>query len=228
MLRPLMRMPRSLLAITVGRLALVPVIVLSFDEQPAVTTATLAIFIAVDLYDGVLARHHGADDTARRTLDTAVDRISIWTVYLAVAAGGYLAIPLLALFGLRELYTGYWCQRLLLERDVVIRADWMYRGLNLTLAGWVVAAPFLSSSERDALFVGVLLGSAVVARDASRSLRCVLHMPSSVRSMVIPAGELRSLRSSQASSSAVMSSPRSARHDGHGVDTQRVRFAPGR
>jgi phosphatidylglycerophosphate synthase len=151
MLKPLSRMPRSLLALTIGRLALVPIIIASFDRQPAVTTAVLAIFITADLYDGVLARRLDADDTTRRTLDTVVDRLSIWPVYLAITVDGYLSAGLLALFALRELYTGYWCQRLLRERDVVIRADWMYRGLNLALAGWVIAAPFASSAGRDIL-----------------------------------------------------------------------------
>ncbi|HEX2086949.1 MAG TPA: CDP-alcohol phosphatidyltransferase family protein, partial [Solirubrobacteraceae bacterium] len=64
--------PASLLALTLGRLLLVPVIIVSFDVVPLVTTAALAIFIAADLYDGVLARQLDADDTARRTLDTLV------------------------------------------------------------------------------------------------------------------------------------------------------------
>jgi phosphatidylglycerophosphate synthase len=189
--------PRSLLVLTLGRLLLMPLIIGSFDHLPAVTTAALALFIAADLYDGVAARRLRADGTARRTLDTLVDRVSIWSGYIVVTAEGYLSVWLLVVFGVRELYAGYWCQRLLRERDVVIRADWMYRGLNLSLAGWVVAAPFLDQAGRNALFCVVLGVAAIVAMDVSRSLRLVLSMPRSVRSAVIPAGELRRDRALQ-------------------------------
>jgi phosphatidylglycerophosphate synthase len=194
MLTRFAHVPRALLAITLGRLFFVPIIIVSFDAVPAVTTAALAIFIAADLYDGVLARRLEADDTARRTLDTIVDRLSIWPVYIAITAWGYLAVPLLAVFAVRELFAAYWCQRVLRERDVVLRADWMYRTLNLMLAGWVILAPFESAAQRNALFGVVLLFSAVVAFDVMRSLRSVLTMPPGIRSVVIPAGELRARR----------------------------------
>jgi phosphatidylglycerophosphate synthase len=194
MLTAFRKIPRVLLAITLGRLALVPVMIVSFDVTPAITISALAVFIAIDLYDGVLARRLDADDTARRTLDTVVDRLSIWPGYLVVTIEGYLSFALLALFAVREIYTGYWCRRLLVERDVVIRADWMCRGLNLMLAGWVIAAPFASATARDSLFVAVLVVAVVVAVDVAGSLRSVLCMPEQVRSRVIPAAELRAGR----------------------------------
>lgn len=194
MLTAFTKIPGVLLAVTLGRLALVPVMIVSFDVTPAITTLALAVFVAVDLYDGVLARKHDADGTARRTLDTVVDRLSIWPGYLVVTIEGYLSFGLLALFAIREVYTGYWCRRVLVERDVVIRADWMCRGLNLMLAGWVVVAPFATSTARDLLFVAVLVVSGVVAIDVAGSLRSVLCMPQEVRARVIPAPELRAGR----------------------------------
>ena len=188
------KVPGVLLALTLGRLALVPVIILSFDGVPAITAAALAAFIAVDLFDGVLARWVGADDPPRRALDSIVDRLSIWPVYGAVTLAGFLPPALFVALFARDLYCAYWCYRIVGDRDVAIRADWMYRALNLMLAAWIVLAPFASARLRDVLFVGVLVFSVVVAVDLKRSAVLVLQMPNHVRGVVISAGVLRRRR----------------------------------
>lgn len=184
-------LPARLLALTLGRLLLLPVIILSFDTVPAMTAAALTVFIAADLYDGIAARQLDADDVARRVLDTLVDRLSIWPVYIAVTFAGFLPVALLALFAARDSYCGYLCFRLVNARDVAIRADWMYRSLNLMLAGWIVLAPFASSDTRASLFVAILAYSALVAVNLRRSVRVVFRMPATVRSTVISATALR-------------------------------------
>lgn len=183
--------PASLLTLTLGRLLFVPLIILSFDRVPLVTAVALGVFVLIDLYDGVLARRQHADDPPRRVLDTVVDRLSIWPVYLAVTLMGFLPPVLLLLFLARDLYCAFWCYRMLAEREVVIRADWMYRSLNLMLAGWVIAAPLVETSILNGLFVGILGFSVAVALDLKRSAVVVLQMPDHVRAAVLPAGTLR-------------------------------------
>jgi phosphatidylglycerophosphate synthase len=185
------RTPPVLLAWTLGRLALIPIIVAAFALSPLLTAITLAGFVVADLYDGVLARQLHADDPSRRVLDSAVDRISIWIVYIAVTLAGYLPAVLLILFLARDLYCGVWCYRMIRSRNVAIRADWLYRSLNLMLAGWVIAAPVLSSSGRSVLFVVVLVFSLVVACDLRRCIGRVLNAPISVHDVVLPASDLR-------------------------------------
>jgi phosphatidylglycerophosphate synthase len=186
--------PRMLLLVTLGRFLFIPVVILSFDDSPLITAAALAVFIAADLYDGVLARKLGADDPARRVLDSLVDRASIWLVYMTVTAAGLLPPAFLVVLLARDLYCGYLCHKIVHTRNVVICADWAYRGLNLMLAGWVVIAPLVQAQARLGLFAGILLVSAAVAVDLKRSVAAILQMPSSVASVVIPAGDIRRMR----------------------------------
>jgi phosphatidylglycerophosphate synthase len=192
-LRRVRTVPGKLLALTLGRLALVPIVLLSL-ETPAVSGLALAAFVALDLYDGVAARGLGADDLTRRALDSIVDRISIWSVYLAVTLLGLLPPILLAALVARDLFCAHWCRRIVLERGVAISADWLYRGLNLALAGWVVAAPLLSGPARASLFAVVLAAAAVVAYDLMRSSRWLLARPAGTTPEVVAAGWLREAR----------------------------------
>jgi phosphatidylglycerophosphate synthase len=183
-----------LLAWTLGRLGLVPIIIVSFGVSPALTAAALAMFIVADLYDGVLARQLDADGPSRRILDSLVDRAAIWSVYVAVCLAGYLPVVFLAALLVRDLYCGDQCRKMISARNVVIRADWMYRGLNLMLAGWVIAAPLLHAQLRLSLFAAVLGVSALVAADLRRAVPTVLGMDPPVSDAVLPAGEVRRQR----------------------------------
>lgn len=190
-IRRMAAIPRELIALTLGRLLLIPLIIVSLNVLPAVTFSALVIFVLLDLYDGVAARRLGADDVARRVLDSAVDRISIWSVYVAAALIGLLPLPLLLLLAARDLYCGYWCYRLIAERDIAIKADWLYRSLNLALAGWIVVAPLVNPGLRMEFFLAICIYSAVVAMDLRRSIGIALEMSADIRSRVIPAHTLR-------------------------------------
>ena len=142
--------PRSLLVLTSwDRTALfVPIIIVSFDRAPLVTTLALAIFIAADLYDGVLARELDADDTAQRTLDTAVDRLSISTLSASRSPSGASCRSGFArdLRGARgRIYRLLVPARAPRARRRHSRATGCTADLNLMLAGWVIAAPYLRS-----------------------------------------------------------------------------------
>lgn len=197
-MRRMAAIPRELLALTLGRLLLIPFVIASLSVAPAVTFSVLVVFILLDLYDGVAARRLGVDDVARRVLDSAVDRVSIWSVYAAAALSGLLPLPLLLVLAARDVYCGYWCYRLVAERDIAIKADWLYRSLNLALAGWIVVAPLVTSGLRKDLFLAICVYSAVVAVDLRRSIGIALAMSADAKSRVIPAHILRSAKSESA------------------------------
>jgi phosphatidylglycerophosphate synthase len=183
--------PGRLLGWTLGRLGLIPIVIVSLGISPPLTAVALAAFVLADLYDGVLARQLSADGPSRRVLDSVVDRISIWAVFIAVVLAGYLSVVLLALLLLRDLYCGVLCYEMLRKRNVAIRADWLYRALNLMLAAWVVIAPTTTSATRSILFLAVLGFSIFVAADLRQSIEKILRMQPPVRDAVLAAGELR-------------------------------------
>lgn len=183
--------PRELLALTLGRLLLIPLVIVSLDAAPAVTFLALLVFVLLDLYDGVVARRLDQDNVTRRVLDSTVDRISIWSVYLAATLVGLLPASLLLLLAVRDIYCGYWCLRLISERNIAIKADWLYRSLNLVLAVWIVLAPLTSAGLRTKLFLALCAYSVLVAMDLRRSIGILLEAGSGLRSQVIPASVLR-------------------------------------
>jgi phosphatidylglycerophosphate synthase len=184
-------MPAVLLAWTLGRLCLVPIVIAAFIISPFLCALTLAAFVAADLYDGVVARELEADDPTRRALDSIVDRVSVWAVYLAVCVTGYLPAELLGLLFARDLYCAIWCYRMMRAQGVAIKADWLHRSLNLALAGWVAVASLLSEPPRSALFIVILVFAAFVAVDLRRCVGKVLGAPDLFRDMVVPARRLR-------------------------------------
>lgn len=177
--------------LTFGRLALVPVVITTFLVAPVITTLALVLFVAADVYDGVAARKRSMDGPRRRALDSIVDRVAIDACLIGACLAGALPIVLLALFLLRDLFCALWCARMMRERHVAIKADWMYRGLNLSVAAWGLAAPFLTASARTWFALVVLAAAAVVASDLYRSIQLVLSGPSSLRDVVVDAGALR-------------------------------------
>jgi len=188
--REVSQIPFVLLAWTLGRLGLVPVVIGAFVISPPLTAVALMVFVAADLYDGVLARDLDADGPSRRVLDSLVDRIAIWSVLVAVSLAGYLPPLLLGLLVIRDLYCALWCYRMLSTRNIAIRADWLYRTLNLMLAGWVVIAPLIGSTSRSVAFIAILAFSVLVAVDLRRCVVRVLTTPS-VRDAVLGASALR-------------------------------------
>lgn len=181
----------GLAALTLARLSLVPVIALSFMKVPAVTIGAIVLFVVADVFDGVLARNRQADGPSRRALDSTVDRIGIDAGILGAYLAGILPAPLLIALLARDLYCGAICARMVRKRGVAIKADWLYRGLNLCVAVGAIAAPFVPATLW-AWGAGVLLlFSLVVAIDLTRSVRTVENAPPSLRDAVLPAGAVR-------------------------------------
>lgn len=176
---------------TVARLVFVPVIIASFTVSAAVTAIALLLFIAADVYDGVLARGREADGPARRALDSSVDRIAIDACLIGAAWVGALPLLLLAVLLARDAYLALLCRHMMRRRGVAIKADWLYRSLNLSVAGWALAVPVLAASVSAGLAVALTGFSLLVAWDLTRSVRAVLAAPATVRDMVVDAGSAR-------------------------------------
>jgi phosphatidylglycerophosphate synthase len=182
--------PELMLAtLTLGRLSLVPVIMLSFMGRPFLAASALILFIAVDICDGVLARIYSADGPRRRALDSLVDRVAIDACMISACVIGEL--PVLLLLGLlaRDAYCAAICTRMVYKQNVVIKADWLYRALNLCVAAGGIVGPLLSRSLWVSLAGVLLILSIGVAVDLTRSVRLV--ETSNVRDTVLGAGALR-------------------------------------
>ncbi len=180
-----------LLGLTLARLALVPLFVATFLVVPAITTMALTLFIVADIYDGVLARRFDADGPTRRALDSIVDRIGIDAFLIGACVAGALPLPLLLALLARDLYCAVICTVMMHGRSVAIKADWVYRSLNLSVAAWALTAPFLSQTTRTVFAVALLAASIAVAIDLTRSVRRVMHAAPEMRDRVIRAGDLR-------------------------------------
>lgn len=177
--------------LTVGRLLFVPVIIASFTVSALVTTLALLLFIAADVYDGVVARRLDADGPGRRALDSIVDRLAIDACLIGAYFSG--AMPLLILCALlaRDAYLALLCWRMMSQRQVAIKADWLYRLLNLAVAAWAIMSPFVSADLRVGLALLLLAYSLIVASDLARGVRAVLNSPPQLHDVVIDAGWLR-------------------------------------
>ena len=90
--------------------------------------------------------------------------------------------------------TAFICARMVYRRNVAIKADWMYRALNLSVALGAIAAPFLSPSLWVSLTGAMLLVAVAVAADLTRSVRLVEGAPPGLRDAVLSAGALRRRR----------------------------------
>lgn len=182
---------KLLTALTLGRIALIPVIAFSFMAAPAITTGSLLAFMFADLFDGIVARGVNADGPRRRAWDSTIDRVAIDAGLIAATVSGALPLPLLVGFLARDLYCAGICALMMGERRVAIKADLLYQGLNCSLAGWALVAPFLSGSGRSAVAAALFVASLFVAADLTRSVRRVMGAPGSVKGLVVSATSLR-------------------------------------
>lgn len=180
--------------LTLGRLLFVPIIVASFLVSPPVTTAALLLFVIADIYDGRIARRLGADGPGRRALDSIVDRVAIDACLIGAWLSGALPLPILCALLFRDLYLGAICHRMMSLRQVAIKADGLYRSLNLCVAAWAIITPFVAANARAGSALFLLGFSLVVAIDLTRSVRTVLSASPSMRNVVIDAGWLRRQR----------------------------------
>lgn len=181
----------TLSALTLARVSLVPVIILSFMEIPALTICAVALFVAADVFDGILARNRGADGPSRRALDSTVDRIGIDAGIVGAYIAGILPAPLLVALLARDAYCALICARMMYRRRIAIKADWLYRALNLSVALGAIAAPFVPQSLWVSLAGLMLLLSVAVAVDLTRSVRRVEASSRDLRDTVLSASALR-------------------------------------
>lgn len=186
---------RVLAAFTIGRLTIVPIVVLGIaSREPLVGALALLAFMVADYFDGVFARSWNSDGATRRAIDSVVDRLAIWIVLSTLSVVGILAPLLLLIWLARDAYCVYWPARVMKARRVVIGADWPYRALNVSLGLWAIAAPFVSAEAASVSFAGVLLVAFAVAADLRNAGHGVLLLPPGVRGVVIPAGAFRTKR----------------------------------
>lgn len=181
----------TLTALTLARLSLVPVIIISFMKVPALTTAAIVLFVIADIFDGVFARSRDADGPSRRALDSTVDRIGIDAGIVGAYLAGLLPIFLLVALLARDAYCALICARMMYRRRVAIKADWAYRTLNSSVALGAIAAPFLPQPLWISLTSVMLLLSLAVAVDLTRSVRFVEGSSRHLRGTVLSATELR-------------------------------------
>lgn len=187
-----MRAGQSLAGMTMGRLVLIPIVILFICEGARLATfLTLSAFLLIDHFDGVVARRRGLEGPTRRALDSASDRIAIWAVLSVMAVLSYATLPIILMLATRDVYCAYLAARPMRERFVAVGADWPYRWLNGSIALWVVIAPEISSPARTAALGGIALFSIFVAYDLRKVTIRVSTLPDSIVSRVISAGELR-------------------------------------
>jgi hypothetical protein len=102
-----------------------------------------------------------------------------------------MPLPILCALLARDAYLALLCRRMMSERQVAIKADWLYRSLNLAVAAWAIAIPFVSADLRVGLALILLIYSLVVALDLAHGVRTVLNAPPRLRDVVVDAGWLR-------------------------------------
>lgn len=185
------RTERGLALLTVVRLALIPAVVATFMSLPLVTTLCLALFMVLDLGDGILARRAHADGVLRRSLDSTIDRVAIDACLIGAGATGAMPPTLVVLFLARDAYCAFLCIRMVSERRVAIKADIVHRLLNFSLAAWCFTAPFISSEARGLFAAMVLVLSVLVAVDLTRMTQAVRRGPISMRDRVVAASSAR-------------------------------------
>jgi phosphatidylglycerophosphate synthase len=160
-------------------------------RNPFIATSALVVFVIADIFDGVFARNFEADGPRRRALDSFVDRVAIDVCMISAYVVGALPVLLLVALLTRDAYCAVICIRMVYRRNVAIKADWVYRALNLSVAAGAVAAPFLSRSLWVSMAGVLVVVSIIVAIDLTRAVRLVEKSPAHVRDMVLAAGALR-------------------------------------
>lgn len=183
---------RRLTALTVARLGFIPfVITFLIAHRQGLAIVCLWAFLLADQFDGAIARRQNADGPARRTLDSLSDHLAIWSVYAVMAALSYASLPIVAVLGLRDVYCALSCRTIMRERYVAIGADLPYRARSALLAGWVMAAPYISAPVRTSALAAIAGFGLIVALDLRQATSRIRAMPMSITATVISARALR-------------------------------------
>ncbi|WP_442922923.1 CDP-alcohol phosphatidyltransferase family protein [Microbacterium sp. cx-55] len=160
-----------------GRLLFIPPIVFSaIDEKFVPYIAYIAAFIAIDIFDGVIARRFGAETATRRALDGIVDKLSIHLVALVVCLG----TPMAAVFWLimlgRDLIQATVGLYVLRSRRIIAAGAKWHRSFTLSVAAWGIGLVLIGAASWP---LGVLMSILGIATLIDYCAQCfkLLRMP---------------------------------------------------
>ena len=102
-------------ALTVGRIGLVPPLVLLLLDGPqAAASAVFALGALSDVLDGHIARSRGIVTTFGKLMDPVADKLLTGAAFVALAANGRIAVWIVAVILLREVAVSalrWWAKR---------------------------------------------------------------------------------------------------------------------
>lgn len=148
-------------AITVGRLALAGLAIwMILHGQGVLAVLVIAVFVVIDIYDGVIARSQGLENGTRRFLDGAVDKASVHMVAAVVCLsvdGALIFWVALIVRDVAQAVIGGWI--LARHRVIAAGAKW-HRSYTLAVAAW--GAAMIISGEPFTFLAVVALALGVV------------------------------------------------------------------
>lgn len=77
--------PSLTVYLTATRAALIPLLLYFITRSVALTALTLAVFVGMDIADGVSARRHGVETRRRRIFDSTLDKVAIHSALIVAA-----------------------------------------------------------------------------------------------------------------------------------------------
>ncbi|GHG43785.1 hypothetical protein GCM10012320_08060 [Sinomonas cellulolyticus] len=123
--------------LTVGRLLLSAFMLTAIrDSEAFLAVVLLAIFVVVDIYDGVVARQFNLETGLRRGLDGFIDKVSIHVIagFVCMGTRGGLVIWLIIIGrDICQAAVGAWV--LYRKRVIAAGAKW-HRAFTLSIAVW--------------------------------------------------------------------------------------------
>ncbi len=100
----------------------------------------MALFVAWDIADGVVARLLHADSPRRRVIDAVVDRIAVAENLFAISTTNKRTRPYTVLLAARELVVGIANARHYADTQEVVQGTGLHKLASLSLAGYGVVA----------------------------------------------------------------------------------------
>ena len=143
---PFARIPRDhrhssaqalVIAVTVGRIAIAAWILVAWVwKLPIVAVLALAVFVLVDVLDGVIARALNVETAARRALDGVIDKLSIHLVAAIVCLATPQDLWIWAVIAARDVVQGVIGARVIIrDRVIAAGAPW-HRAYTSAIALW--------------------------------------------------------------------------------------------
>jgi phosphatidylglycerophosphate synthase len=184
---PLGRIPRVrarstartlVVAVTVGRIAIAAWILVAWVwKLPIISVLALAVFVLVDVLDGVIARAMYVETAARRALDGVIDKLSIHLVAVIVCLATPQDLWIWGVIAARDVLQGAIGAWVILRVRVIAAGAPWHGAYTSAIALWG-AALILSLPAVPLGIVAAALGLATLA-DYAR-LCCALRSPRSI------------------------------------------------